>query len=243
MSKLAKRQDGLSSLLIIALVVAVLVVVGVVIWQVTKTSPTKSVSTTVSGTNSSACVKAVGSSSFCAFATNSNISSKEYIATGTATTSSGQTSSYTVQNDGKGNTEVTYTSAGKQISAITLDGSTYLQSGSGTTWIEYTGSQSSAVSVPNPVSGFNLNFTSNIPKGVTVNSEGTAACGSLTCNKYKVNLASTATATQYVYFDTSNYLLRQWTFSDSSTKISVNLTFDYQSVTITKPSPVQQIST
>lgn len=250
MPKLTKNEKGLGQTFIILAVVVVLAVAGVAIWQITKKNNTNkpmantAATTPVSGTApSSSCQKAFNDSSLCAFAAHSNINSMAYVANGTATTATGAQSNYTVQNDGRGNTEVTYSSSGNQVSAITLDGVTYVQTGSNATWYEYSTGSSSATSVPNPTSGFNLNLSSTIPKGVTVSKIGTVSCGSLSCYKYKVSVASTPKAVEYVYFDTKDYLLRQWTSTDSSTGISVNLTFSYPSVTITKPSPVQQITT
>jgi len=248
MSKLTRDENGIGQVLIIVLIVIVLAVAGGVVWKLTKkNSNTNTSSTTTSATASkpaisSACLKSFNDNSLCAFAEHTNINSQQYVATGTATTATGATSTFTVQNDGKGNTEVAYGSSGKQISSISLDGVTYIQEGAGTTWLEYSSaSLGQAAAAPNPTSGFNLNFTTTTPAGVTVTKQGTAACGALSCNKYKVVVAATPGATQYVYFDSKDYMLRQWTSSDPSTGINVNLTFSYPSVTITKPSPVQQI--
>jgi hypothetical protein len=252
MPRLRDDEKGIGRVLIIGIIVVVIAIVAVVIWQTTKkSSTTSSVSTTSTSAKtttspaiSSACLKSYNDNSLCAFANHTNIASQQYTANGTATSGTDVTSTYTVQNDGKGNTEVSYSSNGKQISAITLDGSTYLQTGANTTWLEYSGSSlGSATTVPNPTSGFNLNFTKSTPAGVTVTKDGTATCGNLECYKYKVVNASTPTTTEYVYFDTNDYLLRQWTSNDTSSGVLVNLTFSYLPVTITKPSPVQQIST
>lgn len=250
MPKLKNHEKGVGSVFIIAIVV-VLAVAGVVTWQLTKKSSPKTPSSTnstntanTSGSVSSSCLKAYNDNALCAFAEHANISNQEYVATGTATNSTGSKSTYTVKNDGKGNTEVTYSSNGQQLSSINLDGATYIQTGTSSSWLEYSGtSLGAATAAPNPTSGFKLDFTTSTPAGVSVTKEGTTSCGSLTCYKYKVIDSSTPTATEYVYFDTSSYLLRQWTSNDTSSGISVDLTFSYPSVTITKPSPVQQIST
>ena len=188
-------------------------------------------------------MKAYNDSNLCAFANHTNIASQQYVAIGTATTGSGTSSTFTVSNDGKGNTEVTYGSNGQEVSSISLDGVTYVQEGTGTTWLEYSSGAVGATAVPNPTSGFDLNFNSSTPAGVTVTKEGTSACGSLSCYGYKVVDVATPTTTAYVYFDTHDYLLRHWTSNDTTTGVSVNLTFSYKTVTITKPSPVQQITT
>lgn len=250
MSKLGRDEKGLGQVVIIIIVVVVLAVAGVAIWQLTKkktntnnTTTTSSTSTSSNASVSSACLKTFKDNTLCAFALHTNISSQQYVATGTATSASGTTSTFTVKNDGKGNTEVTSSSNGQSGSYISLDGSTYVQAGSTGTWLEYSGSSlGAATTVPNPVSGFNLNFTNTTTAGVSVTNQGTVACGSSTCYKYKVVVASTPTTTEYVYFDKSSYLLKQWTSNDTSTGVSVNVTFSYEPVTISKPSPVQQVN-
>jgi hypothetical protein len=248
MTRLSSNEKGVGGSLVIIVIVVVLAVAGVITWQLTKKSPSStptsssvSAKTASSAAVSSACLKQFNDNSLCAFAEHTNISSQQYVAMGTATSATGTKSTFTVKNDGKGNTEVIYGSNGQQLTSISLDGVTYIQSAPGGTWYEYSGSSlSSATSVPNPTSGFNLNFTTTTPAGVKVTKIGTASCGSLSCEEYKVVVASAPTATQYVYFDTSDYLLRQWA-SNEPGGVSVNLTFSYPAVTITKPSPVQQI--
>lgn len=248
MSMLTRNEKGIGQVLLIAIIIVVLVLAGGVIWKLTKKNSntnTNASTTSASGSQSavsSTCLQSFKDRSLCAFAEHTNINSQQYAATGTATTAAGATSTFTVQNDGKGNTEVTYSSSGKQISSISLGGATYIQEGAGTTWLEYSSAAlGQAAAAPNPTSGFNLNFTTTTPAGVTVTKQGIVACGSLSCDKYKVVVAATPGATQYVYFDSKDYLLRQWTSSDPSTGVHVDLTFTYQPVMITKPSPVQQI--
>lgn len=246
MSRLSKQEGGIGQVFIISLIVVIAAVTGVIIWRITKSDNDSKKNTNISvpanySSETNQCMRLLNNSLFCSFAKNTDISKQQYIATGTVTSSSGS-SSYTIQNDGQGNTQVTYIANGNQVSAISLDGSTFIQTGASATWLEYSGNNLGSAAVTNPVSNFNLNFSSYIPAGVTVDSQGTAACGSLTCNKYKVNVASNPTATQYVYFDTSDYLLRQWTCSNLTSNTSVNLNFSYEPVTITRPTPVQQIS-
>jgi hypothetical protein len=251
MSRRIRDEKGLSKILIIVIiaVIIILVATGLIIWQLTK--KTSTTTTTKAATNSSvvvssACMKAFSDKTLCSFAGHTNIGSIAYIATGTAVNGSGVKSSYTVKHDGKGNTSVNYSTNGEQVSSIVLNGATYMQMGAGTTWLTYSSSSTTSAAlaaVPNPVSGFNLNFNQTTPAGVTVNKVGTVTCGSYNCYKYQVKTAASPTRTQYVMFDTTNYLLRSWTYSDSTSGISVDVGFSYQSVTIVKPSPVKQITT
>jgi hypothetical protein len=250
MTKLSDSDSGIATYIITFGVVVVLAAAGVLTWALTKKSSTNNTpsntSTSLTTTNTaaeSACQKAYHDSALCVFAQHTNILAYSYVASGTATSASGIQSSFTIQNDGKGNKEITYSAASGQISSITLDGIQYLQSGAGTTWLEYSAGSTGSTSVPDPTSGFNLNLNSSTPSGVAVTKEGTAPCGNLTCNEYKVVVASTPTATQYVYFDNGSHLLRKWTYANTSTGVSVSMTVTYQTVTIIKPSPVQQITT
>jgi outer membrane lipoprotein-sorting protein len=251
MKKIAKAEKGLSSILITAIIVVILAVAGVVIWQVTKKSPTSNTAatntaSTTSAANaniSSACLKIFNDDKLCAFAEHTDIETIEYVATGTAVNGSGTSGSFTVQHDSSNNSSIVYTTSSKQLSEINFDGATYVQNGSGTTWYEYTTSnQASAAGIPNPVSSFELKFNTGNGNGYTAIKDGTAPCGNLTCYKYQVKVASSPDTTQYVWFDTKDYLLREFSYNDSSTGISADINFSYQSVKIAAPSPVQVVS-
>jgi len=246
MLKSLKDNKGIASNVLIPVLVVVVVIAGLVIWQATKSSnktsssSSKTTASKVSFPESSSCVKEFSDQHLCAFALNEQINNKQYTAVGTVTNKSGSKASYTVDNDGKGNTEVSYNANGQAISSIQLDGITYVKEGTTATWLEYSAGSASVPTVASPTSGFNLNFVSSTPSDVKVLYEGQVSCGSFSCFKYKVNVTSTPTATNYVYFDNSKYLLRQWTSTDSSTGINIDLSFNYNPVSITKPSPVQQ---
>jgi hypothetical protein len=243
MPNLRRDENGIGQALIIVIIVVVLAVAGGIIWQSTKKNSNTTTGTAISKpVVSSTCLQSFKDNALCAFAEHTNISSQQYVAKGTATLTNGTTSTFTVLNDGKGNTEVTYSSAGKQISSIRLNGVGYVQGSPGSSWLEYSNAGvGQATATPNPTSGFNLNFTTATPKDVMVTKQGTVACGSLTCKKYRVAVSSEPSGIQYVYFDTKDYMLRQWTSTNPSNGIDVNLTFNYQPITITKPSPIQKI--
>ena len=143
----------------------------------------------------------------------------------------------TLSSDGKGNTSLVATSNGQTLSSISLNGSTYIQTGAGATWIEYpVGSAGNPSESSNPASSMNIGVGSN---GITYKAEGTASCGSLTCYKYEVLDSAQPGATQYAWFDTSSYKLREWQESDS-TEGTVTMLVTYQAVNITAPSPVEK---
>lgn len=247
MTRLSESQSGIGRK-VIFIIIILLVIAGVVTWRLSANSSTNrngsspSVSTNNVSNDSSPCLNAYHDSILCAFALHSNILSYSYIATGTAITTSGTTAGFTVKNDGKGNHEVVYIANGEQYSSITFAGTRYVQLGVGAAWTEYSNGSPTNSSVPDPTSGFNLSFTNASSHQYSFINEGTTACGNLNCNDYKVTLLAEQSITQYVYFDTGSHLLRKWTYSDPSTGVSVVMTVDYQSVKITKPSPVQQVT-
>ena len=253
MSKITKHEGGVGNIIIIAIIVIVLVVAGVIIWQVTKKSPSKPSSSitnstaTTSSTNpniSSACQKIFNDDKLCAFAEHTNIDTISYIANGTAYEGSNGTKiSFTVQHDSKNNSFLTYSKNGQQISIINFNGVTYMQDGLNTTWLEYTNSSAAAsAGIPNPVGNFELKFDSSTGTGLMAIKDGTATCGKLTCYKYQIKDTSKPTTIQYVWFDNKDYLLREYSFNNSSTGASADINFLYGSVTIAAPSPVQTVS-
>jgi outer membrane lipoprotein-sorting protein len=251
MSKITKHESGVSNIFIIIVIVVVLAIAGVIIWQVTKKSPSKTTTSSTTGSTtpasaniSSACLKIFNDDRLCAFAEHTDIDTLSYIATGTATEGANSTKvTFTVQHDSKNNTFLTYSLNGQQISVINYNSITYLQNGLGATWLEYTSSNAAAAAgIPNPVGNFELKFDNSTGAGITAIKDGTATCGKLTCYKYQVKVASKPNATQYVWFDNKDYLLREYTFSNSSTGTTANINFVYGAVTIAAPSPVQTVS-
>jgi outer membrane lipoprotein-sorting protein len=109
--------------------------------------------------------------------------------------------------------------------------------------LKYTSSSAAAAAgVPNPVGNFELKFNNSTGNGITAIKDGTAACGKLTCYKYQIVNSAKPAVTQYVWFDNKNYLLREYTYSNSSTGTSADMTFVYGAVTVAAPSPVQTVS-
>jgi cytoskeletal protein RodZ len=251
MSKITKHENGVGNIFIISIIVLVLIIAGVIIWQVTKKSSnsntTSSTTNTASTTNtnvSSACLKVFSDRTLCSFAEHTDIDTIAYTASGTAVEgSTGKGVTFTVEHDTKNNTFLTYSVNGQQISVINFNSITYVQDGTGATWLEYTNaSAAAAAGIPNPVGNFELKFNSGTGNGYTAIKDGKATCGKLECYKYQVKVASSPDKTQYVWFDTKDYLLREYSYSDSSTGTSANITFVYGGVTIAAPSPVQVVS-
>jgi hypothetical protein len=163
------------------------------------------------------------------------VSQASYVASVNVTSPQGTISNLTYSNDGKGNTEVTGSSDGQNLSSTILGGATYVEiSGSG--WIEYPSGAANAPAQINPTA--NMNITVGQPN-LSFEYDDTESCGSLSCYKYTVSDSTQPSATQYIWFDATGYKLRRWSF-DGSTG-STNMNISYQPVTIAAPAPVRVI--
>jgi hypothetical protein len=250
MTKLFRDENGLSRSVLVVAIIVILAIVGLITWSLTKGSPktnTANSMTTTSGkvTNSetSACIAAYHDSELCSYASNINLFSYAFQSSGTASNPSG-TASFVMKNDGNGNHQISYTTASRQLSLIKLDGNTYIQTSAGSTWLEYTSSDTNIPdTVPDPTSYFNMTLSSASAQDYTFTKVGPAACGSQSCMEYSVSVVAKPSVTQHVFFDTSSHQLMEWEYSDASTGGSVNATFTYGSVNIAKPSPVELVTT
>jgi hypothetical protein len=240
------QEQGLGHVLLAVVIVVVLGVIGFAGYTVANRNSPKASTKTTTTTGSSekaatdtGCVATYHDANLCKFASNANLDKLTYKATATVTggDSAGQ---FTVESDGKGNSSVSTTGSGQTFNAITLDGNSYLQTGN--VWYEYPKSSgdTSSSSDSNPASGVNLVLGS----GITYKPEGTEACGSMTCFKYEVTDTSQADATQTVWFDNRQFLVRKWqeaATTDGQTTTTV-LEVSYPGhITISKPSPVQVV--
>ena len=239
-TKIRENEKGIAHLLLIVLGVVVIAGVGVVGWRVaanhkTNTSTTGSTATKSTASDSS-CLAIYHDSRICNFAAFSTTFNKTAYTAALTITQNGTTNSATLKSDGQGNTELTTTSSGETLNAITLDNVEYVQDNGTGPWIEYDTGASAATT--NPTSSMNIGVGS---AGISFKYIDTEACGSLTCYKYQVTDATTPSATQYVWFDNSSYKLREWQYNDGSGN-TTTMTVTYTAVNITKPSPVENIS-
>lgn len=241
--KLQQDEQGIGHVLVVILVLVVIAAIAVVGWKVasnkkssTSGSSSSNSSTAAASTADSSCLATYHDNNLCKFAANSTDFDKTAYTANLTVTQSGTTSTMTLESDGKGNTELAGTSDGQTFNSITLDSVTYIQSGSSDPWIEYPSGTSAPTT--NPTSTMNIGVGSS---GITYKSLGTAACGSLTCFKYQVSDSSTPSATQYAWFDSSSYKLREWQYNDGSGN-TTDMTITYGNVNITKPSPVESLT-
>lgn len=238
--KLHKNESGITHLLIIILAVVVLAGIGAVGWKVAsdhKSTTTGTGSTAAKSTaTDSSCLAIYHDSRICNFAAFSTSFNKTAYAATITQTKSGTTSSLTYKNDGKGNTELSTTSNGDTINAITLDNVEYIQDNGTGPWIE--SDTGATAPTTDPTSSMDIGVGNS---GITFKYIDTESCGSLTCFKYQVTDATAPTATQYVWFDNSSYKLRQWQYTDASGD-TTDMNVTYTTVNITKPSPVENLS-
>ena len=124
-TKLRESEKGIAHLLLIVLGVVVIAAVGVVGWRVadshkSNASPAASTSAKSTATDSS-CLAIYHDSKICNFAAFSTSFNKTAYTAALTITQNGTTNTATLKSDGQGNTELTTTSSGETLNAITLD--------------------------------------------------------------------------------------------------------------------------
>lgn len=238
-----RNQQGFAHILLLVLVVVVLGVAGFAGWRIYKNNKDKSPadSATTAATKTAAksaqstCEATHHDKDFCKFEAAmiaQPIDKIAFTAVLTAT-QDGTPSTMQFSQDSKGNTSLV---AG-ELRSISYNGSTYVKM-SGDTWTKYPASASTPTTTTNPTS--DLAFANSLAT-TKFSKIGTEACGKLTCIKYKISDSTiTAGTTQYVWFDTDSYKLREWSSTDSTGTTDMKIT--YEAVTITAPSPVQEFS-
>ena len=238
------NQNGFAHLVLIVIVVAVVAIAGVAVWKVSsnKNSSTNSSTTATTKAAQSACEKSINDKDFCKFASHTDMVKAVYVATATSVTSEG-TSTMTIKADGKDNTDLAISQNGAEVSRfISLDGATYTKTPDSDTWTKFPAASSATPKDTSPTSDIKINY-SNITENNTVSykSLGKEACGKLTCFKYQVVDTASAGSTQYIWFDTKDYLMQRWSMKDSSGSNDMAFTYP-SSVTIAVPSPVKDFA-
>lgn len=231
-------ERGFAHLLLIAGALGVVIVVGLAGWAVFgKNKKTPSTTPKTTGSAYANCMAGYHDTKLCQFAAHYQpLAKSSYQATVSVTSPQGTISNLVYSSDGKGDSEVTGTSDGQQLSSIELAGNTFIKV-SGSDWIEYPSGATNAPAQTDPTANLDDSVAES---NLSFQSLGTAACGSMTCYKYQISEHSQPDATQDIWFDTSAYLLRQWTYHGDTG--STSMTISYQPVSITAPSPVKVIT-
>jgi hypothetical protein len=158
-----------------------------------------------------------------------------YTASVTVTSPQGTISDLTYSSDGNGDSQVVGSSDGQQLSSIVIGGATYIKV-SGSDWIEYPNNATSAPAQTDPTASMDIAVGE---PDLSFQYVDTETCGNLTCYKYAVTDSAQPNITQDIWFDTTSYKLREWSYH--GTTGSTAMTITYQPVTITAPAPVKVV--
>jgi outer membrane lipoprotein-sorting protein len=246
--KTQKSQAGVAHLAFIILVVAVLATVGFVGLRVAKKSngaksSSSSSVASVAGDKAveSECNKQVKDKDLCKFASHYSLDKVAYKAT-TSSTSKSDTSTSTMEVDGKGNSTMTVSEAGKETSAfVYLNGASYVKNSQDGSWTKYPAQQSSELKDSEPTNDVKID-TKDFTEKNTMSYKliGKEACGSKTCFKYQVVDTTQPNDQDFFWFDNKDYMMQRWSHKDADG--SMDMVISYQAVTIKEPSPVHEFS-
>lgn len=148
----------------------------------------------------------------------------------------GQTVKTTIKSEGADKTYVKFTGENVNYETITIGNTLYTKAGD--TWYKQTLNTEEVAAYQGDV---DTDFTEPTDGGtISYTKVGTEDCGDHKCFKYQVIDTETPDVTQYLWFDTKDYQLRrmQITNTDGS---SYDSTFSYGKVTVSEPSPVQEL--
>ncbi len=166
--------------------------------------------------------------------------SKSMVGTSTTESKDGTKTTSTWETDGKGNMRITMSGNKQTGGMILLDGVMYIQDVEKKIWYEYASGQGSEQKNNFfDVESLKKQF-SETKNTVKVTKKGTEACGTRQCNVYDISGDEQAGATTTIYIDTQEYLMRK--VVTQSEQGTTTVEFEYQPVTIVKPSPVQSFT-
>lgn len=238
-------QRGMAHLLVVALLVIVVGAIGFVAWKVSSNEDTTTNNSNKAVSDKAvedACNKELKDKDLCKFASNYKLDDVSYQSAIT-TVADGKTSVMNMEVDGKGNSSMTTSEGGKETGAfITLNNATYIKNAEDGSWIKYSaGGDTSAPKQDDPTSDIKLD-TNNLTENSTISYKnlGKESCGKLTCFKYQIIDTESPDTTQYIWFDTKDYMMQRW--SSKTASGSTDMTFTYKAVVIKEPSPVTDFS-
>lgn len=245
---LKNDQRGIAHLLLIvvaAVVIGVAVFAGMKVMSTNKDKDSKSSATGVVANKevADACNKELHDKDLCKFASNYKLDGLSYEVVIT-NTQDGKTSVTTMQIDGKNNSSLVTTEDGAQTGAyISLNKAVYNKDLGTGTWTKFSTATDTAATPTETKPADNIDFnTSDLTENNTISYKkiGKEACGNLSCYKYQVVDSQNPGTTQYIWFDTKDYVMRHWYSKDSANTTDMVIT--YRSVNIKEPSPVKEFS-
>lgn len=246
-SRAPVQQRGSTHLLLILAIIVIAIIIGAGWLVYTRTIGKKTLATVASSAQNAAvatvaqdqCNAKYHDSDLCSFiaAEAAQPYDKTSAVVTMTTTTDGQPVNIVLSQDGKGNNELVSTGGGVSIDSITLNGVLYTKAAGQSVWTKYP-STTGAPTQATPDS--NLSFLASL-NNTQFTKIGNAACDGATCLKYQFTDNLNAGATQYLLFDTHSHLMREYS-STGGTYGNMDIKIAYQKVTITMPSPVQDLS-
>jgi outer membrane lipoprotein-sorting protein len=241
--KIHTNQTGIAHLMLILVVVVLLGVggAGYYVWNKNKdeksgSNPSQTASSKVVEDE---CKKAIDDKDFCKFASSVNFN-QDYKTVITSTSAEGN-SVMTLQSDSDGNTSANTTVNGEEVAAyVMLDDTSYTKDLTDGSWFKFTNETSEDINVSDDL---DLDFEEDTSTPEVDKTEykkiGKEACGNDTCFKYQIIDPEAPTDEQFVWFDDKDYQLRRFSFKNSEG--TSDMTYSYENVTITAPSPTKEM--
>jgi hypothetical protein len=166
---------------------------------------------------------------------------KEYSVISVSTDKSGKKSESTLEISGEEKFHMMLSADGKEVSnLITIGDITYTKDYSDNKWWKQKAEKQKEDSL---TTQFDFDDSkSETPKTevkTTYKAAGKEACGSLQCFKYQVIEGNMDGATEYIFFDDKEYLLRRMQTIEKDGIMNDSM-FAYSGVKITEPSPVKE---
>jgi len=169
-----------------------------------------------------------------------NFKGLENMSVSSSTMVNGKKTESTMEIQGTDKSHITTTVDGKEESNyISISNTTYMKDYSDNKWWKTT------TDVKNNEGG-NIDWKAEFEKSVNDSQDKTTykkiskeACGKLTCLKYQVIDPNNTEVTQYMWFDTKEYLLRKT--RDEAKGVVTEATFSYDKENIQEPSPVKEL--
>ncbi|HEV2403512.1 MAG TPA: hypothetical protein VGS08_04900 [Candidatus Saccharimonadales bacterium] len=226
-------MQGIASITLAMMSLLILAVVGFIGWQIAHHAVLLQKGSATS--QHSSCLGTYHDKNLCHYAEhNFSIVDNSFTSNIHVTSPQGIISTLKFSADGKGNTSVDGTANGQELSTILLNGATYVKT-NGLSWIEYPKGATNAPAQTNPTATMDITVGN---KDLRFSYLGRMSCGNISCYKYLVGEQSQPATTQYIWFDTTGYLLREWSYQGATGTTDMTIS-SYQPVTITAPSPVQ----
>lgn len=229
-------MGGLAHIQLALLMAVVVAAVGLVAWKVTDNRST--IATGINQDTQSKCITVVNDKLFCKFAgVFANVTN--YKATISITDQNGASANYDLAYDGKNNSSMVVKQNGQeQGNIVVYSGVTYSKDYSDGQWFKYgTGDKNTPQFLDLKKEFLKADFKGDNGQKLEYKNLSTEKCGELKCYKYQETDPQKPTETNYLWFDTKDYLLRRVSANDGKT--STEMTVTYASVSITQPSPTK----